>query len=252
MQSPIYFTSSSSNDTSVATIARVRFSRPLPIFSFSNSSYRKSSYQVRKFAREKHVGRVSRMIITTRLFEVTSGQMPPRDVGASRSSQCDWRDSRSSPFQFVRTAIPSTQPVLFHPPAPSLSLGHPCMCVPASLSPLLYHESISIYFPSFSLSYRILSIYLIPCVMHFPPSSLEIFPILFSLFLYLFPPFFFLLTLSFYLPLSTPISLFLFVAPSHFSLLALSHASPSVPQQPSRHWPGERSREHQLGQSCAE
>lgn len=107
-------------------------------------------------------------------------------------------------------------------------------------------ESTNIYFLSFSFLSYILSF---PCIMHFSSSSLKIFSasLPFSLF-----PSFFLSTLSLYLPLFTSISLFLFVVLSHFSLLALSRASPSVPQQPSRHWPGGRSREHRLGQSCAE
>lgn len=79
------------------------------------------------------------MIITTRLFEVTSGQMAPRDVGASRSSQCDWRDSRSSPLR-SRAAIPLPAGSLS--PSSALSLSRASLVYPSralrtlSVSPL--------------------------------------------------------------------------------------------------------------------
>lgn len=173
--------------------------------------------------------------------------MAPRDVGASRSSQCDWRDSRSPPSPFARIAIPST--LSLSPPSTlSLtSLGHPSphpsACVLPSLS--LFRsisDSTSIYISSF-LSYRIFCLYLSHPLRHVP--SILLHPLRF-LFLFLSFALFhphspFLLGRSIY-----PY-FFLSVAPF---LLALSRASPSVPQQPSRHWPS-WSREHQLDQSYA-
>lgn len=106
--------------------------------------------------------------------------MAPRDVGASRSSQCDWRDSRSPPSPFARIAIPST--LSLSPPS-TLSLtsfgspsSRPSACVLPSLSPLRsISDSTSIHISSF-LSYRIFCLYLSPlasCTLA-PPSSLEV------------------------------------------------------------------------------
>lgn len=162
--------------------------------------------------------------------------MALRDVGASRSSQCDWRDSRSPPSPSARIAIPST--LSLSPPSTlSLtSLATPLL-VPLHVLPSLslFHsisDSTSIHISSF-LSYRTFCLYLSHPLRHVlsfllhPLRFLRAFLALFTLFLPHSP---FLLGL-----LSTPISFSL----SHprFSLLALSRASPSVPQQPSRHWP---------------
>lgn len=96
--------------------------------------------------------------------------MAPRDVGASRSSQCDWRDSRSPPSPFARIAIPST--LSLSPPSTlSLtSLGYPSprpsACVLLSLSPLRsISDSTSIHISSF-LSYRIFCLYLSHSLRH--------------------------------------------------------------------------------------
>lgn len=176
--------------------------------------------------------------------------MAPRDVGASRSSQCDWRDLRSPPSPFARIAIPST--LSLSPPGTlSLaSLGHPLLPTPLHVRVRLFLSFVPSVTPPASISrlfflvVLLVSIYLTPCVMYIlaPPSSLEISPRL-SLSL----PFFLILP-SYLVALSTLISF----SPSHprFSLLALSRASPSVPRQPSRHRPS-WSRERQLGQSCA-
>lgn len=126
--------------------------------------------------------------------------MPPRDVGASRSSQCDWQDSRSPPSTPVHAhRDPLYRPVLFHPPAPSLSRHS---ATPAC-APLLFFlcrsvsESPSIHLLSLSLLYSYaLSIYLIPCVISFSSSSPEIFLCPF-LFIFL-PCSFFLLYCSIY------------------------------------------------------
>lgn len=160
------------------------------------------------------------MIITTRPFEVTSGQMPPRDVGASRSSQCDWRDSRSPPSTPVHAhRDPLYQPVLFHPPAPSLSRHS---ATPACAPLLLFlcrsvSESPSIHLLSLSLlcSYA-LSIYLIPCVISFSSSSPEIFYV-FRFFLFFL--FFSLVLSSYSIALFTPI--YFCLSPSLCRTLAL-------------------------------
>lgn len=175
--------------------------------------------------------------------------MAPRDVGASRSSQCDWRDSRSPPSPFARIAIPSTlsftpQHPLSHVTRPSLSSSF-CMCAPISFSPSFHQWLHQHPYLVFSFLSYFLSLSISPfasCILP-PPSSLEI-----SLCLFLFLSFTLFHPHSpFLLGRSIYPYFFLSVAPF---LLALSRASPSVPRQPSRHWPS-WSREHQLGQSYA-
>lgn len=162
--------------------------------------------------------------------------MAPRDVKASRSSQCDWRDSRPPPSLSARIAIPSTLPL--SPPniplsrysaTPRLNPLHVCAHLSPSFVPSDFTNILHI---SSFLSYRIFCLYLshpsrhVPSLLFHPLRS----PCLFLPFIPFLPHFPFLLDLP-----STPISSSL----SHprFSLLALSRASPSVPQQPSRHWP---------------
>lgn len=142
---------------------------------------------------------------------------------------------------------------LFHPPSTlSLtSLGHPSPRPSAYVLPSLslfrsISDTTSIHISSF-LSYRIFYLYLsissLASRTLAPPSSLEI-----SLCLFLFLSFTLFHPHSpFLLGRSIYPYFFLSVAPF---LLALSRVSPSVPQQPSRHWPS-WSREHQLGQSYA-
>lgn len=166
--------------------------------------------------------------------------MAPRDVGASRSSQCDWRDSRSPPSPSARIAIPS----LFHPPALSLSRhsahpsSSPSACVFPSLSLLrsISDSSTSIHISSF-LSYHIFCLYLSPLALYtllFHPLRFLRAPLSlslsFSLILLSYSVFYLHLFLSLCRTLDSP-------------LLALSRASLSIPQQPSRHWPS-WSREH--------
>lgn len=84
--------------------------------------------------------------------------MAPRDVGASRSSQCDWRDSRSPPFSVCAHRDPLYS-LSFTLPAPSLSRhsAHPssppssaCMLPSLSLLRSISDSSVSIsrlFFP---------------------------------------------------------------------------------------------------------
>lgn len=184
--------------------------------------------------------------------------MAPRDVGASRSSQCDWRDSRSPPSPaFAHTTIPTTSRFSFTLQRALLSHVTPttplrvCTSISLSLSPSHHHsEFTNVYISDLSFS----SVYLshpshrAPSLFLHPSGSLCV---SLSLFLSLF--------YSLVHPRSSPFLLnrsiysyrYLSVMHPCYPLLALSCTSPSVPQQPSRHWPGGRSREHRSGQSCA-
>lgn len=224
MQSPIYFTSSSDVTSIVWLDFFVYFSLSLLYLSFSLylilSKTKLSSSKVR----EKHRSCVRNDYYDEAFRGHERTNATPRRWGVAVVAV--WLARLTiTPFHPRSRAPRSPLPAGSLSPSSALSLaslGHPCMCVPASLS-----LSLSLYqwihphsFPVF-LSYRVLSIYLIPCVMCFSSSSLEIFCASLSIF----SPSFFLLTLSFYLPLSTSISLFLFVALSRFSLLALSRVS---------------------------
>lgn len=141
---------------------------------------------------------------------------------------------------------------LFHPPAPSLSRHSATpLLIPLHMCSRLFLPYVPSVTPPASISRLFfpivffVSIYHTSCVMYPRPFFI---PWGFSMPLSLFhsrSPSFSLLTQS-----STYSYFFLSVAPSVLPTRLVARASPSVPQQPSRHWPS-WSRERQLGQSCA-
>lgn len=112
--------------------------------------------------------------------------MAPRDVGASRSSQCDWRDSRSTPFS-VRAHRDPLYSLTFSTPQHPLSR----VTRPAPPPPNPLHVRVRLFLPfvpsvtppasisrPFFLVALLASIYLTPRAMYIlaPPFSLEISP----------------------------------------------------------------------------